>query len=118
MVLRSGKCPARFAHKYVTWSGHRFFEMVESPWACTVNRMEASLLNILLQINDVKSNAMNMGLNKVNQNHQFSPPQGHGISHFAFSPVSSQSNRALRFPNTRKINQSIESMRQAMATKL
>jgi len=43
---------------------------------------------------------------------------GYGISHPAFSPVSSQSKRALRFPNMLKINQSIESMGQAMATKL
>ena len=43
---------------------------------------------------------------------------GQGISHLALSPVSSQSKRALRFPNTLKINQSIESMRQAMARKL
>jgi hypothetical protein len=41
----------------------------------------------------------------------------YGISHFASSPVLSHSNRALRFPNTCKTSQSIESIRQAMAMK-
>lgn len=41
----------------------------------------------------------------------------HGTNQVACSPFSSQSKRALRFPNTCKTSQSIESIRQSMAIK-
>ncbi len=88
---------------------------VQEPWMLNLGNYETGaifLLNIMLQIKEVKSNAIRQGripgsLGPV-----------HGISHLAFSPVSSQSKRALRFPSNCKTNQSIESMRQAMAIKL